>query len=103
VTVSSEKTTTISDQFTLSYPIGIGFKLGEKTAIDFETVVHVPISPKGTTSLTVDPGIVYDMGSFVVGLRVAWDIQANTNFGVIPLLHKGVAQIGGGANWFVEA
>jgi hypothetical protein len=103
VTVSSDDATTISDQFTLSYPIGIGFKLGEKTAIDFETVVHVPISPKGATSLTVDPGIVHDMGSFVLGLRLAWDIQANTNFGLIPLIHKGVAQLGGGANWFVEA
>jgi hypothetical protein len=103
VTVTSDDTTTISDQFTLAVPIGIGFKLGEKAAIDFETVVGNPISPRGTTGLTVDPGIVYDMGAFVVGLRLAWKIQADTNFGLIPLIHKGIVDLGGGANWFVEA
>jgi len=103
VTFSSDDTTTISDQFTLAYPIGIGFKLGEKAAVDFETVVGNPISPKGTTSLLVDPGIVYDLGAAVIGLRVAWKIQSNTNFGLIPLIHKGIVDLGGGANWFVEA
>jgi hypothetical protein len=103
VTLGSEKTTTISDQFTLAFPIGIGFKLTDKVALDFETVVGDPVSPKGTTSLTVDPGLVYDMGSVVIGLRVAWAIQANTNFGLIPLVHKGVADVGHGATWFVEA
>lgn len=99
----SDETTTIGDNFTLAFPIGIGFKLSEKVAIDFETVVNNPVSPRGTTSLVVDPGIVYDMGSFVIGLRLAWKVQADTNFGVIPLIHKGIANIGGGANWFVEA
>jgi hypothetical protein len=103
VTLGSEKTTTISDQFTLAFPIGIGFKLTDKVALDFETVVGDPISPKGTTSLTVDPGVVYDMGSVAIGLRVAWAIQANTNFGLIPLVHKGIADVGHGATWFVEA
>jgi len=103
VTFSSDKTTTIGDQFTLAHPIGIGFKLTDKLAIDFETVVGNPISPKGTTSLTVDPGVVYDIGAVVIGLRVAWGISANTNFGLIPLVHKGVADLGHGATWFVEA
>jgi|SRR5947207_12728801 len=96
-------TQTIGDQFTLAYPIGIGFKITEKAAIDFETVVANPISPRGTTSFTVDPGIVYDTGSFVLGLRLGWDVNAATNFKVIPLIHKGVADIGAGASWFVEA
>jgi hypothetical protein len=91
------------NQFTLAYPIGIGFKLGEKAAIDFETVVGDPISPRGTTSLVVDPGIVYDVGAAMIGLRVAWKIQSDTNFGLIPLIHKGIVDFGGGASWFVEA
>jgi len=103
VTAGSDPTRTISDQFTLAFPIGIGFKLSDKLAIDFETVVGNPVSPRGTTSLTVDPGVVYDMGSVVVGLRVAWGIQAATNFGLIPLVHKGIADLGNGATWFVEA
>jgi hypothetical protein len=103
VTITSDDITTVSDQFTLAVPIGIGFKLSEKASIDFETVVGNPISPRGTTGLTVDPGIVYDMGALVLGLRLAWKVQADTNVGVIPLIHKGIADIGGGANWFVEA
>jgi hypothetical protein len=103
VTLGSDKTTTISDQFTLAFPIGIGFKLTDKVAIDFETVVGNPISPRGITSLTVDPGLVYDMGSVVIGLRLAFGIGGPTNFGLIPLVHKGVSDLGHGATWFVEA
>jgi len=103
VTVTGDDTTTVSDQFTLAVPIGIGFKLSDKAAIDFETVVSNPISPRGTTGLTVDPGILYDLGAFVVGLRLAWKIQADTNVGVVPLVHRAIADVGAGANWFVEA
>ena len=103
VTFARDETSTIADQLTLAFPIGIGFKLSEKAAIDFETVVSNPISPRGTTALTVDPGIVYDTGAVVVGLRLAWKIQADTNLGLIPLVHKGIADVGGGASWFVEA
>jgi hypothetical protein len=103
VTFTNDDTITIADQFTLAYPIGIGLKLGDKAAIDFETVVSDPISPRGTTSLIVDPGILYDLGTVVIGLRVAWRIQSDTNFGLIPLIHKGIVDLGGGASWFVEA
>lgn len=103
VTLSSDNTTTIGDQFTLVFPIGIGFKLTDKAAIDFETQLNNPISPKGSTSMVIDPGILYDMGSFVIGLRLAWKVQSNTNFGVIPLIHKGISSVGGGGTWFIEA
>lgn len=103
VTFSSDKTTSISDQFTLLHPIGIGFKLSDKLAIDFETVLGNPIHPRGSTSLLVDPGVVYNMGSVVIGLRLAWKVQSETNFGLIPLIHKGIFDLGGGATWYVEA
>jgi hypothetical protein len=104
VFLNSDKTQTISDQFTLAFPIGIGFQLTEKAAIDFETIVGNPISPRGLTGLTVDPGIVYNTGAFVVGLRLGWDITAPTNFKAIPLIHKAIAPVGTmGANWFIEA
>jgi hypothetical protein len=103
VTITSDTTETIADQQTLAVPIGIGFKLSDKAAIDFETIVSNPISPRGTTGLTVDPGFIYDTGAFVIGLRLAWKVQADTNFGIIPLVHKGIADIGGGARWFIEA
>ena len=92
----------ISDQFTLAFPIGIGFKLTDKLAIDFETIVGNPIHPRGGTGFTVDPGIVYDTGAFVIGGRLGFDVGAPTNFKLIPLIHKAIANIGAGANWFVE-
>lgn len=93
----------ISDQFTLAFPIGIGFNLTDKIALDLETIVGDPISPRGTTGVTIDPGVVYNTGPIVVGGRIGWDIGAPTNFKVIPLIHKGIAPIGAGATWFVEA
>lgn len=101
VTVASE-TTTISDQFTLLNPIGIGFKLSDRLAIDFETVVASPISPVGTTGLVVDPGLVYDAGPVALGLRLAFQIGGLANVGLIPLVNKGLVDLGG-ATWFVEA
>lgn len=96
------KTTTPGDQFTLLHPIGIGFKVTEHMAVDFETVFGDPIKPRGGTSLLVDPGVVYDTGAVVLGIRLALPVSATTSYGVIPLIHKGVFDIGGGANWFVE-
>jgi hypothetical protein len=103
VFLNNDKNETISDKFNLAFPIGIGFKLTEKVAIDFETVVGNPISPRGGTGLTVDPGLVYNTGSFVLGGRLGWDIGAPTNFKFIPLIHKAISEVGAGANWFVEA
>lgn len=96
------KTTTPGDQFTLLHPIGIGFQLTDKLAVDFETVFGDPIKPRGTTNLLVDPGVVYNTGAVVLGIRLALPVSATTSYGVIPLIHKGVVDLGHGANWFVE-
>jgi hypothetical protein len=101
VTVS-KKTTTISDQFTLLTPIGVTVKPGGKLVVDFEVVVANPVSPPGTTGLVVDPGIVYNWGGVATGLRIAFDINADTNVGLIPLINFGLADLGG-ATWFIEA
>lgn len=99
VTVSSN-TTTIADQFTLLHPIGISVKF-DKVTVDFETVVVNPIEPSGTVGLVIDPGVVYNFGEFAAGLRLAWQ-QAESNFGLIPLVNKGIMNFGD-ATWFVEA
>jgi len=101
-TGNNGKTITPGDQFTLQHPIGIGFKVTEHTAIDFETVFVNPIKPRGTTGLVIDPGIVHDTGPVVLGIRLALPVSTVTSYGVIPLIHKAVFDIGGGANWFVE-
>ncbi len=101
VTVSS-KTTTISDQFTILNPIGLGFKLSEHLAVDFEMVVATPIHPTGTTGLVVDPGLIYGFGRVAAGLRLAFQINSDANVGLIPLLNVGLVDFDG-ATWFVEA
>jgi hypothetical protein len=101
VTVSDE-TTTIADQFTIFNPIGIGFKVSERWAVDFETVVATPVDPGGVTGLVVDPGVIYGFDAVAVGLRVAFQINARANIGLIPLVNKSLVDFGGAA-WFVEA
>jgi hypothetical protein len=101
VTVASE-TTTIGDQFTILNPIGIGFHVSDDWIVDFETVVANPINPTGTTGLVVDPGIIRSFGRVAVGLRLAFQINHDTNVGGIPLVNVGLVDLGG-ATWFVEA
>ena len=101
VTVADE-TTTIADAFTILNPIGIGFKVADRLAVDFEVVVASPIDPHGTTGLVVDPGVVYDAGPVALGLRLAFQIGAPANVGLIPLVNKGLVDLGG-ATWFAEA
>jgi hypothetical protein len=103
VTFPSEgDTTDIGDQFTLVMPIGVTVKLNERLAVDFETQVHNPVDPDGTTALVVAPGLVYNFGAFAAGLRLASEIGADSNVGLIPILNTGVAPVGAGT-WFVEA
>src|SRR5439155_864756 len=82
-------------------PIGVTVKPAGKLVVDFEVVVANPVSPPGTTGLVIDPGIVYNWGAFATGLRLAFQTNANTNVGLIPLINVGVADLGG-ATWFVE-
>lgn len=95
----SKSTTTIADSFTLLHPIGISLKF-EKVVVDFETVVVNPIEPSGRTGLVIDPGVIYNFGPVAAGLRLAWQ-QADSNFGLIPLVNKGIVDIGE-ATWFIE-
>jgi hypothetical protein len=101
VTVSKE-TKSIGDQFTILNPIGIGFKVSPHVAIDFETVVGTPIHPTGTTSLVVDPGVIFGFGKLALGVRLAFQVNALANVGLIPLVNYGLVDFDGGT-WFVEA
>ena len=101
LTVSS-KTTSIADNVTILDPIGVSVKMSPHWVIDFETVVATPAKPTGgSTGLVVDPGVVYDWGGVATGLRAAWQIGHGPNFGLIPLVNKGLVDLGR-ATWFVE-
>jgi hypothetical protein len=102
VTFNPDDTTTIEDQFTLAMPIGVGVRLGDRVIFDFEVIVQNPIDPRGTTGLVVDPGVVFPMGAFALGLRVASAINAPANIGIIPLVNVGLGKLGEHATWFIE-
>jgi hypothetical protein len=103
VTIPSEgDTVDIGDQFTLVVPLGVTIKLTDRLAIDFETQVANPVDPSGTTALVVAPGAIYNLGAFSLGLRVASQIGADANVGLVPLVNFGLGPVGVGT-WFVEA
>jgi hypothetical protein len=100
---SEGKTTqTPSDQFTVAVPIGVSVHVAPVWVVDFEVIAASQVKPWGGTGLTIDPGVVYTALPVALGLRAKFDLSANANFGLIPLIHKGVVDVGE-ANWFVEA
>jgi len=95
-------TQTPSDQFTIAVPIGVSVHVAPVWIVDFEVVVASDVKPWGGTGLTIDPGVIYTALPVALGLRTKFDVSAPANFGLIPLIHKGVVDVGTG-NWFVEA
>jgi hypothetical protein len=95
-------TQTPSDQLTVAVPIGVSVHVAPVWVVDFEVVVASDVKPWGGTGLTIDPGIIYVGEPVALGLRAKFDLSSNANFGLIPLIHKGLVDVGY-ANWFVEA
>ena len=95
-------TQTPSDQFTIAVPIGVSVHVAPAWVVDFEVVAASDVKPWGTTHLTIDPGIIYVTDAVALGLRTKFDVSSDANFGLIPLVHKGIVDVGY-ANWFVEA
>ncbi|HXU03007.1 MAG TPA: hypothetical protein VN903_18700 [Polyangia bacterium] len=97
-----QTTRTPSDQFTIAVPIGVSVHVAPVWVVDFEVVVASDVKPWGGTTLTIDPGVVYTALPVALGLRAKFDVGSTANFGLIPLIHKGIVDVGE-ANWFVEA
>ena len=86
VTFGSKTTTIGSDFATLGITPGITVHLDEKWAIDFEFIAFNELknTPSATT-FVVDPGILRKFDSFVAGLRVATQVGAPSNVGLVPI------------------
>lgn len=95
----------IGDFVDTDFAAGVTVKLNSAVAIDFETVVGNEVKAVGGgvggTGLTVDPGIIYNLGPVAVGARIKFDIGAQANVGLIPLINKGIVDLGG-VTWFIE-
>lgn len=97
-----KSTMTPSDQLTIAVPIGVSVHVSPVLVVDFEAIAASDVKPWGGTVLTIDPGVVYVGLPVALGLRAKFDVSAPANFGLIPLVHKGIVDFGE-ANWFVEA
>jgi hypothetical protein len=93
ITRSGGDTASIGDQFKIGFPIGIDFKTGEKVAFDLELVPTIQRTPY-TVTLTVQPGVLYDLpDDYVAGIRLAFDVN-QSSWGFTPLLHKKFGTLG---------
>jgi len=88
VTIGNPKTTVIGSDFvTLGITPGISVNLDEHWTIDFEFIAlnQLKNTPAPTT-FVVDPGVVRHFDGLAVGLRVATQVGALTNVGLVPIL-----------------
>jgi hypothetical protein len=87
VTHAGGQTTTLGDNYSMGFPMGITVKGSGRLAFDMEFVPSVQNSPR-QVSLTVHPGLVAGVGhGFSVGMRAAFDINSS-QLGFTPLVNK---------------
>jgi hypothetical protein len=93
---------TFDDRVPLVIPIGISIHTSDTTVVDFETQVALKLHPAGSTDLNIAPGIVSNFGPAAAGIRLVLPIGATPSaVGLIPLINKGIANLGFGT-WFIE-
>ncbi|HYY72499.1 MAG TPA: hypothetical protein VE778_02790 [Candidatus Bathyarchaeia archaeon] len=87
VTRAGGQTTSIADNFSIGFPIGVTFKGKGHMNLDLEMVPSVSNRPRAV-GLTVDPGVVWGLShGLAVGIRAAFDVNSS-QFGFIPLVNK---------------
>jgi len=97
---ASGETTTIGDDFTVGFPMGVTVKTSDTWAFDLEFVPVIQNDPLGV-SLTVHPGVIHALSNgYAVGLRMAFDVN-QPSWGFTPLVNKALVH-GPGYTWFVE-
>lgn len=96
VTWADGDTTTVSDNFKIGFPMGISVKRsGSRMAFDLELVPVIDDTQPTDVSLTVHPGLVWDLGNHVAGgVRAAFDID-RASWGFTPLIAYGFPQANG--------
>jgi hypothetical protein len=102
VTFGSQTTHIGADFVNVGVTPGITVKLDDHWRVDFEFIAFNKWKNGTTaTTLVVDPGVVYAGKYLAGGLRVATEVGANRNIGVVPILVKPFA-LGKGISYFVE-
>jgi hypothetical protein len=105
VTDTSGNTTSLTDDFSIGFPMGITIKGQGRTAFDLEFIPSIEDHPRDVT-LTIHPGFVWSIGhGMAPGIRAAFVASSNT-YGFTPLFNKSWPIEGKGQlfkAWFVEA
>ena len=88
VTRADGRTTNdLADQFAIGFPVGITVKGNGRTAFDLELVPVIHTTRPRDTSLTVHPGLVWNVGhGFGAGVRAAFDVNS-PSYGFTPLVN----------------
>jgi hypothetical protein len=90
VTNSGGQTTTLSDQLSIGMPMGITVKGTGRMAFDLELVPQINTTPPRDTTLTIHPGLLWNVGhNIAVGGRVAFVVNQPT-WGFTPLVHYSI-------------
>ena len=98
---ASGETTTIADDFTIGFPMGVTVKTSDKWAFDLELVPVIQNDPL-FTSLTVHPGIIRALsGGYAAGVRMAFDVN-QPSWGFTPLVNRGFPIRGRACTPFIE-
>jgi hypothetical protein len=101
VTRANGATTTIADDFTIGFPMGITVRRSQDFAFDLEIVPAVQNDPLHV-GLTIHPGIVGGLGGgWGAGVRLAFDVN-QASWGFTPIVNHGLLQVGHGAALFAE-
>jgi hypothetical protein len=87
LTLAKDSTVVGKDFATVGVTPGITVHLDDDWAVDFEFIAFNELkNTPAATTLIVDPGIVRKFDGFAMGLRVATQIGAPTNIGVVPIV-----------------
>jgi hypothetical protein len=77
----------LTDQFAVGFPVGVTVKGSGRMAFDLEFVPQINTAQQRLTTLTVHPGLVWNLGhGFGAGGRLAFDVN-NPSWGFTPLVN----------------
>ncbi len=100
ITRVNGETITVSDDFVIGFPFGLGLKVAEKVTFDMEFVPLLNTDPI-RTDLLVHPGLIFSLSNhFALGVRAAWEIDADA-VGFTPLINYSIP-INNKASFFAE-
>jgi hypothetical protein len=102
VTFGSKTTAIGADFTTVGITPGVTIHLDAHWAIDFEFIAFNELkNTPAATTFVVDPGVLRKFDGFVAGLRVATQVGAPSNVGLVPIFVVPV-KVSNRISWFVE-